>query len=190
MALSRAEIQQRYREKKKRTDANYKQRERERKRKAYTPVEELNSSQLKKRVQKHYQKKKSQKQNERNQESNELVTRQSSSKAKILVSLSFKSKSKRNNALRKRHSNALVLKKLKEQNTPLLKGKKTAQRGLQRLKNKSDANKQNVCLQTPSTSKVPNIPNSKTIQEMRREGLSPSTNPKIKKKLLFNNLFI
>jgi hypothetical protein len=53
MALSRAEIQQRYREKKKRTDANYKQRERERKRKAYTPVEELNSSQLKKRVQKH-----------------------------------------------------------------------------------------------------------------------------------------
>lgn len=49
MALSRAEIQQRYREKKKRTDANYKQRERERKRKAYTPVEELNSSQLKKK---------------------------------------------------------------------------------------------------------------------------------------------
>jgi len=140
MALSRAEIQQRYREKKKRTDANYMQRERERKRKACTPVKELNSSQLKKRrlsvkkrVQKHYQKKKSQKQNERNQESNELVTRQSSSKAKILVSLSFKSKSKRNNALRKRHSNAhkrayLVLKKLKEQNAQLLKGKKTAQR--------------------------------------------------------------
>jgi len=119
---------------------------------------------VKKRVQKHYQKKKSQKQNERNQESNELVTRQSSSKAKILVSLSFKSKSERNNAFRKRHSNALkraylVLKKLKEQNAQLLKGKKTAQRGLQRLKNKSDANKQNVCLQTPSTSKVPNIPN-------------------------------
>lgn len=82
MALSRAEIQRRYREKKKETDKNYMQRERDRKRKSYVPVAELDNSQLKKRrlsvkkrVQKYYQRKKTQKQDNVTQEQNTPKTR-------------------------------------------------------------------------------------------------------------------
>ena len=73
-----------------------------------------------------------------------------------------------------------VIKGLREQNAKLHTDEKTAQRKLLRMKKKiSSDTKAARSLTLPAAT----TPNSKTNFEMRKQGLSPSENPLIKRKI-------
>ena len=148
MPMSRAEIQKRYREKKRKESGKFMRNERERKRKAYIPVSMLSDAEAKKirtntliRVKRHYEKKRKETQKLLN--SDTVQTRQTSSNT-LTIKMKFEKKGQRKVGASKGAMARAVkdIQDLKSQNYKLVREKKRIQKRLERAKKKTMENKQ------------------------------------------------
>ncbi|KAH3782720.1 hypothetical protein DPMN_160639 [Dreissena polymorpha] len=194
MPLSRAEIQRRYRERKKKESGSFLKKDKERKRKNYVPVSMLSEPEAKKRreetnkrVKKHYKKKKNANVDNTVHMENEPVTRQSTSKkgTKLTVSVKFEKtrKSKKASNLNKMKSLYKSISSLKERNEKLIRTKKSLQKKLQRIESRAQQGTQSLNDELERLT-----PRSETDKEMRSTGVSPRQKKIIRRKLLFLNV--
>ena len=148
MPMSRAEIQKRYRDKKKKESGKNMRNERERKRKAYIPVSILSDAEAKKRqtntlirVKRHYEK--IRKETQKLLNSDTVQTRQTSSNT-LTIKMKFEKKGQRKVGASKAAMARAVkdVQDLKPQNYKLVREKKRIQKQLERAKKKTMENKQ------------------------------------------------
>lgn len=205
MPLSRAEIQKRYREKKKRTEGEkYLKAERERKKKYYIPVENLSKDELAKRrsqtlnrVKRFLKKKKEIQSTELDSPiTNNTRSKASKSSTTFSVRLDFGSH-KKGASIRKRHKTALrqayrKIKDLKLQNDTLVKQKNRYAKRMQRLRKTKLRTEEirNPKLAQANERSVPDTPKTKTNEFMRRHGLNPDEHKEVRKELLFSNVLV
>jgi hypothetical protein len=163
MALSRAEIQQRYRERKKNTNGEaYMQKERNRKHKSYVPVADLNERELEKRrkdnnkrVKRHYEKKKALKVHPPSHQGNQgPSTRQSDNF--IVFSFPFHKRGHSIGVRKRKHATYMKLKRkvenLEDTNLKLIRKKRSLEKRIERfIKKSSKVSKIN----TPEAQSVP-----------------------------------
>ena len=147
--MSRAEIQKRYREKKKQESGNYLKKERERKRKAYIPTALLSEHEAKKRrtetlkrVKSHYAKIKNEKEQIMNAETMTMATRQTGSPISTLkVKLNFKRKGRKCKCNSKLMETKRQIINLERKTLKLVKDKRRLQRKMQRSKQNDDGSR-------------------------------------------------
>ncbi|KAH3808925.1 hypothetical protein DPMN_137287 [Dreissena polymorpha] len=194
MPLSRAEIQRRYRERKKKESGSFLKNDRERKRKNYVTVSMLSEPEAKKRreetnkrMKKNYKKKKNANVDNTVHMENEPVTRQSTSKkgTQLTASMKFKKtrKSKKASNLNQMKSLYKSISSLKERIEKLIRTKKSLQNKLQRIESRAQQGTQSLNDELERLT-----PRSKTDKEMRSNGVSPRQKKTIRRKLLFLNV--
>lgn len=211
MVLTNAERQKKWREKRKSQNLEaFLAEERERKRKAYISVSELSEKELKKRrkagrerEQKSYYKRKERKAEEAagnsnsNNPNNEARHTRKSRPLAVSTPLVVKLP-----AVKKRYSRALRkayrdIERLKEKNKELEKGKKKFQKRCERFasvvcRSEDNTYSADVSCETSESERtpLPLTPRSKSLKELRAEGLSPTRHKGVRKKLIMANSLI
>ncbi|MES9879799.1 MAG: hypothetical protein ABW185_02860 [Sedimenticola sp.] len=192
MPQSRAEIQRRYRERKKANDAEYEKKERGRKRKAYIPAADLTEVDLKRRrtdvntrVKKHY----ARKVQALKDISDDNITHTRQNGEPLPVSFPFMKKgntrskgNSRRSSLRRAY---ITIENLRSDKENLFREKRRVEKRLERMK-KSNRNK-SPCVDRPDNTNGNLTPKSKTDTEMKAMGLSPRKHKQVRKRLLLSN---